>query len=150
MIRIATALALFAGLTVSSSADDGIPDLTGNWSVTLGYVILADGKVNQYPDDYVGQVIEIKDQTGAVFKATQTITPRSDTTTGTHAGAPLRGQTTDLLGAIDGTGPFVVLVDIGDTTQYQCNLEDEDTMRCLVAEAGDHAIAGFILFKRGK
>ncbi|WP_421722826.1 hypothetical protein [Bauldia sp.] len=143
-----TAALVLAGTPSLSVADDGIPDLTGTWSVTLGTTILADGTVNQHPQDYASHVFEITDQTGSVFKATHTLVPKEETKTGTHSGTPLRGQTTNLIGAVDGTGPFVILADIGDTTTFQCNLIDEETMRCLAAEAGDHAVASFMLLKR--
>lgn len=144
-LGLAIAAAPAAGL-----AQDYIAQLDGTWNAVDGSVMLWNGKVNTYPDDYEINQLVISDQQGSVFKATQTIKAKSGVAQGAHGSAPLDGQSTEMIGAVDGTGPFVVLVDLKDSTVVRCSLEDEDTMRCLVAEPGEHAIAGFAVLKRAK
>jgi len=87
-----SALVLAAAIGATTAhAEDFIPDLTGTWNAVDGMVILADGKVNKYPDDYEVNQLVISDQTGSVFKVTQTIKPKKPMTA-THGGASLAGQ----------------------------------------------------------
>ena len=49
-----------------------------------------------------------------------------------------------MIGVVGWDGTSVVLSDVGDTTVHHCTLVDQNTLHCLVWEAGDHALAGRI------
>ncbi|MCP4382563.1 MAG: hypothetical protein GY798_14295 [Hyphomicrobiales bacterium] len=135
-------------VTVSASADDFTPDLTGTWNAVEGASIISDERTSAIPDDFDVLKFEIHDQLGPVFRVTQTVKHKSPSGKASHAGEPFQGQSHPAIGAVDGTGPTVVIADVDDTTMYQCTLEDEQTMRCLFAETGEHALAAFALLKR--
>jgi len=146
---IALALgAVFSAMTTGAFAQDGIPDLTGTWSLKIGTTVLKDGTVNQFPGDFKGSEIEITKQTGAVFTASQKIFPNDGTVTGTHNREAFDGTARPMVGALDGTGPYVVFAEVGDTSILRCTLVDEQTMRCLGAEAGKDAVAAFLLYTK--
>lgn len=148
-MKIFTSLAIGLVATISSAAaQDFSPQLEGTWVASEGSVILADGTVKTVPGDYETLQVVISDQQDTVFKAVQTVKSKSGLATGTHGGAPLTGQPTDMIGAVSGTGPSVVFVDIGDTTTIACSLISDDAMRCLIAEPGEDAVAGTYLLKR--
>jgi hypothetical protein len=137
--------AILSTVATWSLAQDGIPDISGTWSISTGAVILADGSVHNYPDEYQGNDIEITKQTGPVFTATQKV---PDSASGGQDGVPFAGKPYSMVGALDGTGPYVVFADVGGSTMIRCALVDLQTMRCLIAQAGDNALAGFFLYRK--
>jgi len=147
IVSFTFAVVVATGAT-NASAENFIPDLTGTWNAVGGMVIRSDGSVSKYPDDYDINQFVVADQTGGVFKVTHTLKPKQPIT-GTHGGTPLEGQPYQMLGVINGTGPQVRLADIGDTTVFDCSLEDEGMMSCSFVEPGDNAIAGYMVLERG-
>jgi len=150
-----TSLLAILGLAVaigstSSFGQDSVHSLNGVWRAIEGNVILGRGVINTIPDNYDEWQVTISDQQGAVFKATQTVKPKSGTPTGKYGEAPMTGQTTPLIGAVDGTGSYLMMVDIEDTTTFRCNVVNDETMRCILAEPGKNAVAGFALMKRAE
>ncbi len=49
-----------------------------------------------------------------------------------------------MIGVVGWDGTSVVLSDVGDTTVHDCTLVDQNTLHCLVWEAGAHALVGRI------
>lgn len=134
----------------SAVGQDGLPQLTGTWNAVDGATMYKDGSVKQIPDAYDIHQITISDQQGPVFKASQIVKPKAPREIATHAGTPLAGQPTDMVGAIGVPGPGLMIVDVGDTTSYDCSLLGDDTMQCLIAEPGEEAIAGSVRYERAK
>lgn len=148
-------LAMTFGLALAAApvlalAQDDAPNLEGVWKAADGVVINADGRVSQIPADFDILEYEIHSQAGPVFQVNHRAKHKSPGGPASHGGAPFEGQDHPALGVVDGTGPLVVLADVGDTTTYECNLIDEDSMRCVFSEPGDAAIAGFMLLQRQK
>ncbi len=135
-------------ITGSAAAEDFTPDLTGTWTAVEGASIISDGRTSVIPDDFEVLKFEIHDQEGPVFRVTQTVKHRSPSGKATHAGETYEGQSHPAIGAIDGSGQSVVIADVDDTTVYRCDLQDEQTMRCIFAEAGEHALAAFVVLKQ--
>ena len=145
-----TLCVVFGMVPAVAVAQDALPHLAGTWNAVEGATMYKDGSVKEIPDAYDIHQITISDQQGPVFKASQVVKPKAPRQIATHAGTPFTGQPTEMVGAVEGTGPFLVIVDVGDTTSYDCGLVDEDRMRCLISEPGEEAIAGSILYERAK
>lgn len=140
-------LAVLTGVT-SAHGEDFTPILEGTWIGTEGEAIFTDGTVTTMDKDVVSYKLVISDQTRSVFKAVQTVTPKGGAELGEHGNEPLVGQSVHMIGAVTATGPFVVLVDVGDTSTLDCQLIDEDSMRCIGSEPGANAYAGTVLLER--
>lgn len=146
--RTAVAGAALLALGLPANADDPIPDLEGVWLKTAGQILYWNGEVNTFPNNYDIAQIEITDQDGAVFHAAQSTVAREGREPGRHGTQPITQGGQPMVGAVGWDGTSVVLSDVGDTTVYNCMLVDQNTLHCLVWEAGAHALAGRIVLVR--
>ena len=150
MKALLSALVGLAGLVCNSpaSAEDYTPNLEGTWIGSEGEAIFADGTVTNLDEHVMSFEVVISDQQGSVFKAVQTVKPKGDAKLGSHGEETLTGQSFHRIGAVTATGPFVVMVDVDDTTTTGCRLINEDAMRCVESEPGANAFAATVLLKR--
>lgn len=148
-VRFAVAAAIgLAMATTTAFAQDDAPALEGVWTATHGVVIDAKGRSSQIPADFDVLEFEIHNQQGPVFQVKHRARHKAPGNNASHGGTSYEGQDHPAIGVVDGIGPLVVFADVGDTTTYQCNLIDENAMRCVLSESGDEAVAGFMLLNR--
>ncbi|MEO1223540.1 MAG: hypothetical protein AAFX92_04880 [Pseudomonadota bacterium] len=145
--RIAAAAALLA-VGLPAQADDPMPNLEGVWIKTAGQILYWTGEVNTFPQSYDVAQIEITGQDGAVLQAVQSTVAREGSATGRQGTQPITQGGQPMIGVVGWDGTSVVLSDVGDTTVHHCTLVDQNTLHCLVWEAGDHALAGRITLVR--
>ena len=142
---LAALVALAAPL---AAAQQDPPNLEGVWVKTDGQILYWNGAVNTLPDSYDIAQIEITGQDGAVFQAVQSTVARAGREPGRHGTQPITQGGQPMIGVVGWDGTSVVLSDVGDTTVHHCTLVDQNTLHCLVWEAGAHALAGRIMLVR--
>jgi len=135
-------------LGLPAQANDPIPNLEGVWVKTAGQILYRSGEVNTFPHSYDIAQIEITGQDGAVFQAVQSTVAREGHEAGRQGTQPITQGGQPMIGVVGWDGTSVVLSDVGDTTVHHCTLTGENTLHCLVWEAGDHALAGRVTLVR--
>ena len=136
-------------LAQDASSYPPLPKLEGTWEKTDGQVLFWNKKLNRFSEHYHISVIEIENQRDATFEAYQTRKVKENGHAGKQGSESMaQSERLPMLGAIGWNGTTVIFADIGDTTSYQCELTDLDTMQCMTIETGEFSLAGRMILTR--
>jgi hypothetical protein len=125
-----------AALLSPAAAQADVPDLLGAWECEGTDVVFRSGDWSVVEPG----VIEITEQRGALFTGLNhwSVTPDSDV--GGHYDDELTSSASvSFLGAIDTTDNSITIVSHGDTHLFTGDLVDDNTIRFVMSESGDHA-----------
>ncbi len=129
-------LVCVAALLRPAAAQSDVPDLLGVWDCgSTDTVFRQDGWAA-----VESVVIEITKQRGELFTGLNRWSLTSDSDVrGHYDGELTSGASVSFLGAIDTTDNSITAVSHGDTHLYTGKLVDDNTIRLVMSESGEHA-----------